>query len=57
MRDTAGEVRTNLLATFSLGPLHTYLQVVEDQQELINHRSVQTQDVVKRTCRKRWMIE
>ena len=46
MQDIAGEVRTNSLATFSSEPLHTDLQVLDDQLEPIYKSSVRTQDVV-----------
>ena len=57
MRDTAGDVRTNTYVAFSYEPLHTDLKVLDDQLELIYKSSVQTQDVVYKTNRKRWTIE
>ena len=57
MRDTAGEVKTNTLATLSNGRLDTEEQVLDDLQELLYNSSVRTQDLVYKTCRKRWMIE
>ena len=42
---------------FSNGPLHTDEVVLDDQRELIYKNSVRTQDVVLKTCWKRWMIE
>ena len=56
MGDTAGEVKMNSYAKFSDRPLHTDMQVLDDQQELIYDSSVQTQDIVYRTCQKQWMI-
>ena len=35
MRDTVGKVRTNSQATFSYRPLHTDVQVLDDQLEPI----------------------
>ena len=46
MRGTAGEVRTNSLATLSYGPLHMDNQMLGGKQELIYNSSVRTQDVV-----------
>ena len=40
MRDTAGQVRTNLYATIISGPFHMDVQVLDDQQELIHYSSV-----------------
>ena len=57
MQDTAGEIRTNAWATFSDEPLHTDVQVLADQLELIYDSSVRRQDVVWKTCRKWCMIE
>ena len=45
MQDTAEEIRTNSLA-FNYGPLHTDIQVFDDQLELIYNSSVWTQDAV-----------
>ena len=36
MQDTAGGARKNLKVTFSHGPLHMYVPVLADQQELTN---------------------
>ena len=52
MRDTAGEAKT-----FSIEPLHTDEHVVDNQHEHIYNSSVRTQDVVWRTCWKRWTTE
>ena len=41
--------------SISLQPLHTNVQVLDDQQELIYNSFVQTQDVVKKICRKWWI--
>ena len=57
MRDTSGEVKTNSYTTFSCEPLHTNVQVFDDQLELIYNSSVRTLGVVWNTYRKRWMIE
>ena len=46
MQDTAEEVRTNSLATFAYGTLHTYVHLLDDQIEPIYISSVKTQDVV-----------
>ena len=51
MWNTVGEVRTN-----SYGRLYTDVQVLDDQLELIYNSFERTQDVVKKTCRKRWII-
>ena len=42
---------------FASGTVHTDEQVLDDQLELIYNRSMQTQDVVKRTCQVWWKIE
>ena len=42
--------------TFFHGPLHMDMPVLAEQQELIYISSVQTQDVVWKTCRVRWMV-
>ena len=57
MQDTAGEVRTNSAPTFSYGLFHTEEQVLDDQLDLIYNSCVQTQEVVKKTYRKRWTME
>ena len=41
---------------FSYEPIHMDMQVVDDLLELYNS-SVETQDVLKKTCWKQWMIE
>ena len=41
---------------FFYGPLHMDMPVLSEQQEVIYISSVQTWDVVWKTCRKRWMI-
>ena len=56
MEDTLGEVRTNSLVTFSYKRLHTDMEVLTGQQELIDNSSVRTKDVVSKICRKRWMV-
>ena len=40
-----------------MDPHHMDVQVLDDQLELIYDSSVQTQDIISRTCRMRWMIE
>ena len=57
MQDTAGEVRTNSQTTFSYGPLHTDVQMLDNQREFISNCSAQRLNVVWKTCRKQWMIE
>ena len=46
MRDTTGEVERNSKATISYGLLHTDVQVLDDQHELIYNSSIRTQDIV-----------
>ena len=50
MQDTAGEVRAISQAIFSNEPLHTDVQVLNDQLELIYSSSV-----IVKTLQKRWM--
>ena len=57
MRDTAGEVGTNIWVTYSCGPLHMDEQRQDYQLEPIYNRSVSIQDVALKTYRKRWTIE
>ena len=45
MWETAGEVRTNSLETFSYGLPYKNEQVLVDQLEFINNTSMWTQDV------------
>ena len=45
MQDTAGEIRTNSLVTFSNDPFQTDKKVLDGQLELIYNSSVRTQDV------------
>ena len=42
---------------FPYGLLHMDMQVLANKQELICYSSVQTQDVILKTCLKRWKIE
>ena len=56
MRHTTGEARTKSETTFSNGPLHTDVLVQTDQQKLSYTSPVRTQDVVRKTSRKQWMI-
>ena len=56
MLDTAGEARISIKATFSNRPLHTDVPVLADQQELTCNIYGQTEVVVWKTCRERWMI-
>ena len=48
MQDTAGEVRTNSLATFSYGPLHTDERGLDEQLDSIYYGPVRPQDVLTR---------
>ena len=57
MRDTAGEVRTNLWAMYSRRPLHMDKQRLDDQLEPMFNSSVSIQDVTWKICRERWTIE
>ena len=54
---TAEKVRMNSKATFCYGPLHPDMQVLDNQLELIYNSSVQTQDVILKTCQRQEMIE
>ena len=57
MQDTAGEVRTNSLATYSCGSRHMDEQKQHSQLEPMYHSSVPIQDVALKTYREKWMIE
>ena len=57
MQDAAGEVGTNSLVTYSHGPLDMDEQRQDDQLEPTYNSSVPIQDVVLKTCQKRWIIE
>ena len=57
MQNTAGEVMTNSLATYSCGPHHMDEQWKEDQLEPIYNSSVPIRDVALKTYRERWTIE
>ena len=57
MWDTAGEVRTNSLVTYSRGPLHIDKQRQDDQIEPIYNSSVLIQDRALKTSRGQWTIE
>ena len=57
MRDTAGEVGTNSLVTYSCGPLHMDEQWLDDQLEPTYNSSVPIQDVALKTYWKQWTIE
>ena len=46
MQDFAWKVRTDLLVTFSYGPLHTDEHILDDQLDIIYNTFVRTQDVV-----------
>ena len=50
MQDTAEEARTNSKVTVFYGPLHMDVPVLAEQEELIYISSVQTQDVIWKTC-------
>ena len=56
-QDTAGEVGTNSLGTYSRGPLHMEEQRQDDQLEPTYNSSVPIQDVALKTNRERWTIE
>ena len=56
MRDTAGEARTNSQVMFFYGPFNMDMAVLANSQELIYISSVQTQNVVWKTCQEQWMI-
>ena len=56
MRDTAGEVGTNLLVTYSCGPLHMDEQRQDDQLEPTYNSSVPIKDVALKIYRMRWTI-
>ena len=56
MRDTAGEVETNLLVIYSSGPLHMDEQKQDDQLEHKYNSSVPLQYVALKIYRKRWTI-
>ena len=47
--------KDKLICDVPYEPLRMDMPVLADQQELTYNRSVQTQDVVWKTCRKRWM--
>ena len=57
MQDTAGEVRTNPLVTYSSGSHQTDEQRQDDQLEPIFNSSVPIQDVALETNREQWMTE
>ena len=44
--------KDEFFAMFSYGPLHTDMQVLAEEPELIYNSSVRTQDVILKTCRK-----
>ena len=49
--------KDELISDVLLGPLHTDVQVLADQQELKYNTPRRTQDAVYKTYRKQWMIE
>ena len=57
MQDTAGEVGSNSLVTYSGRSLLVDEQRQENQLELVYNSSVPIQDVGLKTYRKRWTIE
>ena len=57
MRDTAGEVKTNLYAMYSCGPLHMDEQRQDNQLEPIYNSSVPIQDVALETSWEQWTME
>ena len=56
-QNTAREVRTNSLATYSCGHHHIGEQRMDDQLEPIYNSSVPIQDIALKTSRGRWTIE
>ena len=56
MQDTAGEARTNSKVMYSYGPPHMAVQKQDDQHEHIFSNYVRIQDVVLKTCLRRWTI-
>ena len=56
MNKTLLEKQGQTHVIFSYGPLHMDVPVLVDQQELIYKSSVQTQDVVWKSCQERWVI-
>ena len=57
MWDTAEEVETNSLVTYSCGPFHMDKQRQDHQLELTYNSSVAIRNVVLKTCLKQWTIE
>ena len=55
--DTAGQVGTNSLETYSGGPLHMDEQRQDDQLESTYSSSVPIWDAALKTCQKQWIIE
>ena len=56
MLDTAGEVKTDSLATFSNGLLHIDTPILADKHELTFISFVQTLDAIKKTYKEWWPI-
>ena len=56
MRDSAGEVGTNSLATYSRGTLHMDEQRQDNQLEPISNSFAPIQDIALKTCQKQWTI-
>ena len=56
MQDTAEEAGTNSLVMYSYGPPHMAVQKQDDQHEHTFSKYVRIQDVVQKTCRRRWTI-
>ena len=57
MWDITEEARAKSKMTFSIKTLEMDMQVIDDKLERIYNSSDWTEDVVYKTCRKRWMIE
>ena len=56
MQDTAGEAGTNSAVMYSYGPPHIAVQKQDDQHEHTFSNYVRIQDVVQKTCLRRWTI-
>ena len=56
MQDTAGAAGTNSKVMYSYGSPHMAVQKQDDQHEHIFSNYVMIQDVVLKTCKRRWTI-
>ena len=54
MLGTAGEIKMNSSLTFANGLEHINTPMLAGQQKLTIISSVQTLDIVKKTCQERW---